>query len=127
MAMQLNSNEAKIRGEIRTRLMRFTNCRERAYNVMKKRGHAVPDYSAKIASIIFIRIHLQASESWDLKAHVRMVAETLRKHIITLLPFEFHEEDRQRSYRKHIIDLLQFCDDRIQKNQITLFTNNKAA
>lgn len=127
MAMEANSNERKLLTEIRTRLMRFTNCRERAYDVMRKKGYPVPDYSAKIASILFIRIHLQASESWDLTAHVRMVAETLRRHITVLLPSEFHEQDRQRSYRKHIIDLLRFCDDRMPRTQITLFTNKTQA
>src|SRR5687767_5974423 len=121
--MESNSNERKVTGEIRTRLMRFANCRERAYNVMRKKGYGVPDYSAKIASIIFIRVHLQASEQWNLTGHVRMVSETLRKHIHVILPFEFHEQDRQRSYRKHIVDLISFCDDQMEKKQIRLLTN----
>jgi hypothetical protein len=125
--METNSNERKILSELRTRLMRFCNCRERAYNMMRKKGYAVPDYSAKIASILFIRIHLQASESWPLAPHIRMISETLRKHIHTILPFEFHEQDRQRSYRKHILDVLRFCDDRMEKKQIRLFTNKPKA
>lgn len=127
MAMQTDSNEGKVLREIRTRLMRFCNCRERAYNVMRKKGYAVPDYSAKIAAILFIRIHLEASEQWPLAAHVRMIAETLRKHIAVLLPHEFHEQDRQRSYRKHILDVLRFCDDRMAKKQISLFTHKSKA
>lgn len=125
--MQANSKERKILTEMRTRLMRFTNCRERAYKEMRKRGCPVPDYSAKIASILFIRIHLQASEKWDLNAHVRMVGDTLRKHITVLLPYEFHEQDRQRTYRNHILDLLRFCDERMQKRQISFFTHNHKA
>ena len=127
MAMETNSNEGKILSELRTRLMRFCNCRERAYQVMRRKGYPVPGYSAKIAAILFIRIHLQASERWPLAPHVRMVAVTLRRHITELLPFEFHEEDRQRSYRKHIIDLLRFCDERMEKKQISLFNKPQAA
>lgn len=127
MAMETSSNDRKVLREIRDRLMRFCNCRERAYEVMRKKGYPVPDYSAKIASILFIRIHLQHSENWPLKPHFRLVSETLRKHINTILPFEFHEQDRQRSYRKHIIDLLRFCDDRMPKSQISLFTNKPQA
>lgn len=122
-----DSNERKIVIEIRTRLMRFVNCRERAYNVMRKKGFPVPDYAGKIVSIIFIRTHLQASENWSLTAHVRMIAGNMRKHIHVLLPFEFHEQERQRSYRKHILDLLQFCDDRMLKSQISLITNKPQA
>lgn len=125
--MQTDSNEGKILTEIRTRLMRFCNGRERAYNVMRKKGFPVPDYSAKLAAILFIRIHLQASERWPLAAHVRMVAETLRKHITVLLPHEFHEQDRMGSYRKHILDLLRFCDDRMARKQRSLFNHNPKA
>lgn len=125
--METISNERKIIAEIRSRVMRFCNCRERAYQVMRKKGFAVPDYSAKLAAILFIRIHLQASDQWPLAAHVRLIGETLRKHITVLLPHEFHEQDRMRSYRKHILDLLRFCDDRLAKQQISLFTNKSQA
>lgn len=125
--METSNNERKILNEMRSRLMRFTNCRERAYNAIRKKGYAVPDYSAKIAAILFIRIHLQASESWSLAGHVRMIGDTLRKHITVLLPYEFHEQDRMRSYRKHIIDLLAFCDERMPKTQFTLFTRKPQA
>lgn len=115
----------KLRTEIRTRLLRFTNCRERAYNVMRKKGYPIPDFTAKIASILFIRIHLQASESWSLDAHVRMVAATLRKHIETILPYEFHDEPRVRTYRQRIVDLLKFCDEYAEKHH--LFIKPQAA
>lgn len=115
----------KLRTEIRTRLLRFTNCRERAYNVMRKKGYPIPDFTAKIASILFIRIHLQASEAWSLDAHVRMVAATLRKHIETILPYEFHDEPRVRTYRQRIVDLLKFCDEYAEKHH--LFIKPQAA
>lgn len=125
--MQANSSEGKVLTELRSRLMRFCNCRERAYEVMRRKGYPVPDYSAKLAAILFIRIHLQASTHWPLAPHLRMVAVTLRKHITVLLPFEFHDEDRQRSYRKHILDLLTYCDEQMQRKQISLFNKPQAA
>lgn len=125
--MKTTNSERKTLSEMRTRLMRFTQSRERAYNAIRKKGYAVPDYSAKIAAILFIRIHLQASEAWSFAAHVRMIAETLRKHITVLLPYEFHEQGRMRSYRKHILDLLAFCDERMPKTQFTLFTRKPQA
>lgn len=125
--METISNEGKVLREIRDRLMRFCNCRERAYQVMRRKGYPVPDYSAKLSAILFIRIHLQASEQWPLAAHVRMISQTLRKHINVLLPHEFHDQDRMRSYRKHILDLLRFCDERFNERQITLLTTKPHA
>lgn len=120
------SGEDKIRNEIRGRLMRFTNCRERAYEYVRKKGHPVPDYTDKVAAILFIRIHLQASASWDLKAHIRLIAKTLRVHIETLLPFEFHDDKRQLSYRRHIEDLMKYCDREMPKIETQLFNLNPA-
>lgn len=111
------SAEDKICAEIRTRLLRFTNHRERAYREVRKKGHPVPDYSSKIAAILFIRIHLEACIDWNLHAHVRLVAVTLRRHIQELLPFEFHSHTRQLTYRNHILDLVRFCEQRLAKFQ----------
>lgn len=121
MVMDTTISEDKIKREIRDRLMRFCNCRERAYSVMVKKGYPVPDYSTKLAAILFIRTHLQASEKWSLAGHVRLVGETLREHISLLLPHEFHEQNRLRNYRRHILDLLRFCDDCLDKKASLAF------
>jgi len=118
-------SEITVRNELRTRLMRFLNRRERAYKIIQKKGFAVPDYSSKVKAIKAIRIQLMASDGWTMKSHCLWIC-AMSKQIKSLLPFEFHDDPAQQTYRKHMLQLLAFCDDVV--NSKPLFKQNfKAA
>lgn len=116
--------EDKIIQEIRGRLMRFVNGRERAYREIRKRGLPVPDLHRKENAIAVLRAQLQASASWSLRSHMIWV-DRLRSEIKLLLPYEFHDDPRQVVYRKSMMDLLNYCSDNIKRKQTNLFTNLK--
>ena len=103
-------NANLCRDLIRSKLSRFINNRERAYGVIVKKGFTVPEYDIKMRAIKFLRIQLDASRDWDLQSHLRWIS-AMRQLITTLLPFEFHDDPKQRAYRKHMVDLLNYCND----------------
>lgn len=103
------TNEHKITQELRDRIMRFINRREKAYESIRKKGYPVPEYDAKKKAIRALRNQLEASSSWSLRSHILWICAM--RHLITrLLPYEFHDDCKQVQYRKHIIDLLNYCE-----------------
>lgn len=119
-------SEITIRQELRARLMRFLNRREKAYKEIIKRGFRVPGYSHKAAAINAIRVQLRASETWTLRSHCLWIS-AMRDQLVSLLPFEFHDDPKQVAYRKHMIDLLCFCDDQVNSKPLFQNSNSKAA
>jgi hypothetical protein len=99
-----------IRDIIRSKIKCFINRRKRAYDSIVNAGYAVPDYAHKNRTIEALRIQLQASESWDLKAHLNWI-HAMHDDITALLPYEFHDDPKQILYRKHMVDLLRYCED----------------
>lgn len=95
---------------IRQKISNFITARERAYNAIAKKGAQIPDYALKRRAITLLRVQLNASENWDLQANLRWI-HAMRHLITRLLPFEFHDDEKQKAYRKHMIDLLNYCDD----------------
>jgi hypothetical protein len=84
--------------------------RERAYKAVRSKGHPVPDYSLKMKAINSLRVQLSASAEWDLQSNLRWI-HAMRHQIVELLPYEFHDDQKQLLYRKHITDLLNYCED----------------
>lgn len=116
----------QIRNQIRERLMRFINRRERAYKEMIRQGKPVPEYQRKVQAITALRAQLQASAQWSLHSHVLWIC-AMREQVAALLPFEFHDDPRQIAYRKAIIDLLRYCDDQLNTSNKLFTTKLKAA
>lgn len=109
--METRSNLNHVTKQIiRIKLAGFITRREHAYDAMTKRGRAVPDLAVKMNAIKALRKQLDASRDWDLKAHLLWIG-AMRHMITTLLPYEFHEDEKQRRYRKRIVDLLNYCED----------------
>lgn len=95
---------------IRSKLSCFISRRERAYRAVVTGGHPVPDYAAKIRAINMLRNQLQASTAWDLQSNLRWI-HAMRHLVTELLPYEFHDDPKQKVYRKHMVDLLNYCED----------------
>lgn len=119
-------SEITVRLELRTRLMRFLNRRERAYKEILKKGFKIPDYAEKTEAIQAIRVQLAASTDWTLRSHYLWIC-AMQEKICKLLPFEFHDDHKQITYRKHILELLAFCDDQVNSKPLFQNSNNKAA
>lgn len=102
------AQEANLQN-IRGRITHFVNARQKAYEISVKKGRTIPGYAEKISAILMLKVHLQASEHWDLQANLRWIHQ-LRQQILVLLPSEFNEDPRQRKYRQHMLDLLSYCE-----------------
>lgn len=113
-----------IKDHLRGRLQHFINRREHAYAAIVKRNIPVPDYAEKMKAIKDIRIQLEASKDWSLRSHILWVC-TMRSEIMLLLPYEFHDDPRQVTYRNKIKDLLAWCSDQLPTTQKKLFTQNQ--
>ena len=110
----------RITIELRERLMRFINRRERAYKEIRKKGLPVTEYKRKLEAMTALRTQLQASESWSLRSTIMWIC-AMRQDILILLPYEFHDDPAQLTYRKKITDLLKWCEDQLPVQQIKLF------
>lgn len=95
------SNDSKLLKEIRTRLMRFINRRERLLREERSRGLAVPDINRKSKAIAVLKAQLQASCRWNLRSHILWIS-ALRDEIRLLLPEKWE-------YRQAIVWVLNFC------------------
>jgi hypothetical protein len=104
---------------IRGKLTHFLNSRERAYQFIAKKGAVVPGYDVKMKAITSIRIQLSASRTWDLNSHLKWI-HSMRDQIMALLPYEFHDDPKQRKYRKHMTDLLKYCEDLLDSKQLSI-------
>jgi len=109
-----------IRNELRDRLMRFINRRERAYKEIRKKNLPVADYKKKLDAMERLRVQLVASTGWSLRSHIMWIC-AMRADIVTLLPYEFHDDPKQVTYRKHISDMISWCDDQLETEQQKLF------
>lgn len=101
----------RLTKEIRERLMRFVNRRERAFREIRRRQPSA-NFRHQLEAIEAIRIQLQASAQWSLASHVRMVV-ALRYKILLLLPSKDHHIKGELTYRKHMIELVNFCEDQL--------------
>lgn len=111
---------SQVRDIIREKLQAFITRREKAYKFIAEKGSAIPDYDKKIQAINTIRVQLQASRDWDLQAHLKWI-HAMRDQIQILLPFEFHDDQKQRQYRERILNLLRYCEDLLDSKP--LFNN----
>lgn len=112
----------RILTELRDRLARFINRRERAYKETIAQGNEVPHYAEKMAAIAALRIQLEASTTWELKAHINWIY-SMRANIMLLLPSRFHRSQAQIKYRERITALITWCDDQHADQQQKLFSN----
>jgi hypothetical protein len=108
-----------VRDLIRKKLNAFITRREKAYQHMISKGHAVPAYGEKMQAIKSLRVQMNASASWDLRSNLLWI-HSMRDQIHVLLPFEFHDDPKQRAYRKRILDLLRYCEDLLISKPISL-------
>jgi len=99
---------------LRKKLAGFINRRQHAYDAMTKRGFAVPDLALKNNSIKTLRKQLEASRDWNLRSHIMWIC-AMRHLIVTLLPYEFHDDRKQLLYRKRILDLLNYCEEQCKQ------------
>ena len=106
--------------KLRGKLTHFINRREKAYEAISKRGIIVPDYATKKRAINSLRVQLEASKTWNLRSHVLWIC-AMRKEIVALLPYEFHDDPAQVTYRNRIRELLTWCDDQVHAKP--LFNN----
>lgn len=111
--------------QMRDRLMRFINRREKAYNAITKQGRTIPNLALKKQAIAALRIQLEASQQWGLKAHILWICQ-MRGPIVALLPYEFHDDPSQIKLRKSIIELLNFCDEQSHRKDPQLTLNQVA-
>ena len=118
----MRENQLLVRDIIRTKLKRFVNMREQAYKKILSSGYAVPGYSLKMQCINAIRTQLEASKNWNLQANLSWVV-AMYPNIVALLPREFHDDPKQQVYRKHMLDLLNYCKDLL--NTKPMFSTNK--
>jgi hypothetical protein len=100
----------QVRDIIREKLLSLINRRERAYKSIVEKGSNIPDYDKKVRAINAIRIQLEASRDWDLQSNLRWI-HAMREQIHIILPFEFHDDQKQRLYRERLLNLLRYCDD----------------
>lgn len=114
-------NPSSIRSELRNRLTRFINRREHAYKEAIAKGNEVPHYAERMTAISLLRIQLEASATWDLKAHINWIY-SMRANIMLLLPSRFHKSQAQIKYRERITALITWCDDQHAEQQQKLFT-----
>jgi hypothetical protein len=103
-------NDELIRDIIRSKIKCFVNRRERAYKFILHSGHPIPDYHNKARAIDALRIQLNASIRWNLEAHLKWI-QAMHDDIVVLLPYEFHDDPKQKKYREHIMHLLDYCRD----------------
>ncbi len=115
-------NQQPVSRHLRETLMRFINRRERAYKETLKLKRPVPEYAQKVQAITRLRTQLSASRDWTLMQNIKWIV-AMRSDITLLLPFEFHKDEKQRTYRKHITELLNYCEDSIHPN---LYTNGNS-
>jgi hypothetical protein len=118
-------NNKRTRDIIRAKLTGFVRARQHAYESVIKKGGTIPEYREKISVIIMLSVQLQASANWDLHAHMNWII-AMRPQILTLLPSENHSDSRHRSFRKHMLDLLSYCE-LMHDTKSFFHTNPKAA
>lgn len=110
-----------IKDIIRSKLKAFVTRREHAYKAIIHSGITVPDYATKARAIEVLKIQIEASKSWTLEAHLRWI-HVMHDEITALLPYEFHDDPKQKIYRKHMLDLLNYCEDLLNsKTNVQLF------
>lgn len=99
---------------IRTKLTHYVNRRARAYEFALSKGYAVEEYALKVRAITSLRIQLQASVTWSLHSNLQWI-HVMHAELIKILPSEFSDH-KQKKYRKHILDLITFCEDLLTNN-----------
>ena len=104
--------------EIRARLERLCNVRERAYRKALESGFIIPHLAKKNEAIRLIRIQLSASEQWNLRQTINMV-NGLGELIETILP---EASSRTVHFRREIVSMVRWCFDQSIQPQ-----NEKAA
>jgi hypothetical protein len=107
--MQGANNDIML-GIIRSKLLHFINRREKAYQSIVNKGQTVPDYSSKISAINDLRVQLKASEGWSLESNLNWI-HAMNDKLIKILPSEFNDDPKQKRYRKHMLDLVSYCED----------------
>jgi hypothetical protein len=109
---------------IRAKLDGFVKARQKAYQAVVAKGKMPLDYAEKISAILMLRVQLEASSGWDLTAHLKWIS-AMRPQIMAILPAANSESPRMLKFRKHMLDLLGYCDDLADSKP--LFQQNRKA
>lgn len=110
---------------LRGKLHGFITARQKAYAAVVAKGKLPIDYAEKISAILMLRVQLEASSGWDLAAHLKWIS-AMRPQIMAILPAATNESPRMLKFRKHMLDLLSYCDD-LADSKPLFQLNRKAA
>lgn len=108
--MPIANSETITLGVIRDKLASLINRRAKAYEASIRKGHIIPHYAEKIRAIKALRAQLMASDGWELQSNLRWI-HAMKGDLLLILPAEFHSDEKQKRYRKHMLDLIGFCED----------------
>ena len=115
------TDTSEIVRELRTRLIALCNHREHAYKAVMAQGHAVPNYTFKMACIKKIREHVEYFEKASDRANINLV-HVLEPEIVAILPTE-SKNQKTTSYRQKILKMVAWCNDQFNSNQLRLTQN----